>query len=231
MDLVRGDRCPRQEPCGRPSTLAAAKVILRRQQSEPVDLEPGPDSTSSVIGGQHLIAAADAEHRGGPPSPVARRRPARAPAARPGRTTVARDPGSTTRSAPATTSGSRGDPDLDSRLGGQRVDIGRRSTPGAAGPRRSAGSPGSMHHGAARRRCRGVLAIQPDVGQPRQDADERDPGPPGQLVQPGLQHVGIAAELVDHEALISARSALIEQAPRCRTARRTRRPGRCRRRR
>ena len=112
-----------------------------------------------------------------------------------------RDPGSTTRSASASRPGSV---------------VTRTSIPGSAasastsvrletrGSRttatvRSAGDAGRPDRPQAPT-VQGVLAVQPDPVQPGQHPGHRDPGPPGQLVQPGGQHAEVAAELVDHEA-------------------------------
>ena len=135
--------------------------------------------------------------------------------------TVDRDPGSTTRSAPATTSGVGGDQHLDAGLGGEGVDVGdvgHPRQPDHGDPQR----PRSGRSGAASRRSRGC---------PRRPA--RRPGSHGrtpangtpvrarQLLQPGLQHGRVAAELVDHERSDHAPGPPRRAGRRCRTARRS----------
>src|ERR671920_1323145 len=46
----------------------------------------------------------------------------------------------------------------------------------------------------------GILAVQAEAGDPGQSSEERTPGQGGHLGEPGLQHGGVAPELVDHEA-------------------------------
>ena len=43
-----------------------------------------------------------------------------------------------------------------------------------------------------------ILGVQPHLVEPRDNSEAPQPGSPGQLVQPGVEHGLVAAELVDH---------------------------------
>ena len=106
VDLVPGHRrAQRDRRAGRPRIFSGAEPDAHRQQPEPVDRAAARLHLVLDLAGQHLVAAADAEH-GRPPGPASATAAASPRSRSQARSeTVARDPGSTTRSASARSAG------------------------------------------------------------------------------------------------------------------------------
>ena len=121
---------PHQEPDGVPSTLSASNLTRTGSRSSPGS-SPVPVSTSSaMVAAEHLVAATDAEHRRVAPSPLRQRvgqpavpQPAQITDGGPG----PREHGEIGVGHQARVAGHH---DLDPRLGGQCVHVGRVGHPG-----------------------------------------------------------------------------------------------------
>jgi len=109
------------------------------------------------------------------------------------------------------------DEDVDPRLGRKGVDVGRvgdARQPDDGHLEPVAGRRGQRGRGAPVTDLEGVLAVEPDVEQPRDDPVEGHAGAVGDLVEPGLEHRGVATELVDDEGLQQGTVLLAEERPR-----------------
>ena len=232
VDLVRRQPdCPRHAAGRRARILSMPNVTV--VGSRPETRHPTTAGLDRVVDalGQHLIAAADAEHR--PPRaarPGRPHRPGRWTAANPGRprSTGSRaappDPPAhddrVGRSSVTSTPGSQASAStsvtLDSR--GNRTTATRSATPARRGD------------GRAQRPTSRVSS--PSSHTSSSQGSTPSTGTPGQLgdpVQAGPQQAHVPAELVDHEARGPAPGRRRRAGPRCRRSRRTRRPDRCRR--
>ncbi len=93
-------------------------------------------------------------------------------------------------------------PDEHAGLGGQRVEVGEVRQAGQ--PRHRDPQDVVAHRlppgAAGRRQPERVLDVELEPAQPRQHAQRRPPGQPGELVQSGGEQADVAAELVHQEA-------------------------------
>ena len=170
-------------------------------------MTPAPDSTRVVDGAaQHLEARRTRRARPGPPS-RARRSPSASPRSRSQARsdTVALLPGMTTTSASAQVGGVGDPPDQHAGLAGQRLHVGRVGDPRQPDRRHPQPRPSPRGGcGSPTMRC-GCTDSESSASSHRPSANGHDAvgGPTGevaQLLQPGRQQGGVAAELVDDEA-------------------------------
>ncbi len=93
----------------------------------------------------------------------------------------------------------RGREHVDAGFGGERVQVGGVGDPWEADGRdaQGAGAPGKA---GPRGEGQRVLAVEPDLVEPGEHAEAPQAGPGSELVESGIEHALVAAELVDQVA-------------------------------
>ena len=226
VNLVRQHLSPPQPPIGLARRFSPIRSVSATSPGPAIRPTRIPSGRRCL--GEHLIPAAECRARSPDPArgSVTAAGQDRLGAASCRSDTVDREPGSTTRSAERRAPRGPSSRYLDAGLTGQRVEVGRVREPWEAdrGPRRDV-IPSRGNRSAD------LQGVSPSSHTPCSQGSTpgRAPRSAGQIVEPGPQHVDIAAELVDHESRASAARSAASSSATCRTGRRRRRPGRCRR--
>ena len=211
VDLVAGHRRAQRAAPRAAEDLLRAEPDAHRQQAEPVDRAAARLHRVVDLAGQHLVAAADAEHRAAGPGPSGDRG-GQAAVPQPGQVgDGGPGPGQHHQVRVGQVGRAGGEPDQHAGLGRQRVHVGEVADPGQPDHRdpelRAIVDSGRVSGRRCRAERRGsgcqsqrILDVEPEAVLPGQDAVHGAAGELAEHGQAAVQQFGGAAELVDHEA-------------------------------